>query len=56
MKERRKSVERRKKARRKLLNEKQFRTLIEKGKVSDKDERKWEERRNTKRRRKQIGV
>lgn len=52
MKEKRKKTERRKKVRRKLLNEKQFRTLIEKGKVSDYDDRQWAERRKTKRRQK----
>lgn len=56
MKEQRKKGERRKKERRKLLTEKQFRKLIEEGKVSKYDERAWEKRRKTKRRRKQMGV
>lgn len=56
MKERRKKRERRKKERRKLLTEKQFRKLIEKGKVSQYDEREWKNRRGGKRRKKQIGV
>jgi hypothetical protein len=56
MKERRKSGERRKKERRKLLSEKQFRKLIETGKVSSKDQRSWEKRRKAKRRKKQMGV
>ncbi|UCD18930.1 MAG: hypothetical protein JSU64_05750 [candidate division WOR-3 bacterium] len=56
MKERRKTSERRQKERRKLLTEKQFRKLIETGKVSRKDRRSWEQRRKKKRRKKQIGV
>ena len=56
MKEGRKSRERREKERRKLLTEKQFRKLIETGKVSKKDQRSWEQRRKTKRRKKQMGV
>ena len=56
MKERRKKSERRKKERRKLLTEKQFRKLIEQGRVSKYDEREWENRRKGKRRKKQIGV
>jgi hypothetical protein len=56
MKETRKKTERRKKERRKLLTEKQFRKLIEKGKVSKRDRRSWDERRKTKRRKKQMGV
>jgi hypothetical protein len=56
MKERRKKSERRKKDRRKLLTEKQFRKLIEKGRVSKYDDREWKNRRKGKRRKKQIGV
>lgn len=56
MKERRKKGERRKAERRKLLTEKQFRKLIEEGKVSKYDERVWKKRRKTKRRKKQMGV
>ena len=56
MKEQRKGRERRVGERRKLLTEKQFRKLIEMGKVGDKDKRSWEPRRKTKRRKKQMGV
>lgn len=56
MKERRKRSERRTKQRRKLLTEKQFRNLIEQGKVSKKDRRSYTERRKAKRRKKQMGV
>jgi hypothetical protein len=56
MKERRKKGERRQDDRRKLLTEKQFRKLIEEGKVSKYDEREWKKRRKSKRRKKQIGV
>ena len=56
MAEKRKAGERRKKQRRKLLTEKQFRKLIEEGKVSKADRREYEKRRKTKRRKKQMGV
>jgi hypothetical protein len=56
MPEKRKASERRKKERRRLLTEKQFRKLVEEGKVSEVDKRAWEKRRRTKRRKKQMGV
>jgi len=56
MKEQRKKGERRKKERRKLLTEKQFRKLIEEGKVSKYDERVWKKRRKTKKMGKNITV
>ncbi len=56
MKEQRKGRERRSGERRKLLTEKQFRKLIETGKVGKKDQRSWEPRRKAKRRKKQMGV
>lgn len=56
MKERRKRSDRRKKQRRKLLGEQQFRKLVEKGKVSDYDGRQWEERRKAGRRKKPAGA
>jgi ribosomal protein S8 len=56
MPEKRKTSERRKKERRRLLTEKEFRKLIEEGKVSKADRREWEKRRKIKRRKKQMGV
>lgn len=40
--------ERRKVRRRRPLNEEEFRRLIEHGKVTEEDRRKWQERRKTK--------
>ncbi len=54
--ERRKKTERRKKERRKLLTEAEFRKLIEEGKLGKNDRRTWTERRKSKRRKKQIGI
>ncbi len=54
--ERRKKTERRKGERRKLLNEAEFRKLIEEGKVIKDDRRSWTERRKSKRRKKQVGI
>lgn len=54
--ERRKRTERRKGERRRLLTEKEFRKLIEKGKLGENDRRSWIERRKSKRRKKQIGI
>lgn len=56
MAEKRKSGERRKKERRKLLTEDQFRKLIEQGKAIKYDRRDWGKRRKKKRRKKQMGV
>lgn len=56
MKDRRKARERRKRSRRKLLTEHQFRKLVEKGKLSKADQREWLERRKRKRRRKVMGI
>ncbi len=56
MAEKRKATERRKKQRRRLLTEKEFRKLIDEGKVSKADRREWEKRRKSKRRKKQMGV
>jgi len=56
MKDRRNSKERRRRSRRKLLTEKEFRKLVEQGKVSAEDLRKWRERRRKKRRRKVVGI
>lgn len=54
--ERRKKGDRRKGKRRKLLSEKQFRKLIDTGKVSKREKRSWSERRKTKRRKRQMGI
>ncbi|MGB9722045.1 MAG: hypothetical protein ACPL28_11285 [bacterium] len=54
--ERRKKSERRKTERRKLLTEREFRKLIEEGKLNKSDRRSWAERRKTKRRKKQVGI
>ncbi|MGQ9465523.1 MAG: hypothetical protein ACUVQ4_07460 [bacterium] len=51
-----KKSELRQKERRRLLTEEEFRVLIEKGKLSKNDRRKWLERCKSKRRKKQIGV
>lgn len=56
MAERRKSKERRKTSRRKLLAETDFRRLIETGKTSFADRRTWNERRSVKQRKKQMGL
>jgi hypothetical protein len=56
MRERRKSSERRTKERRKLLNENEFRRLIESGKATAADRRKWNERRGKKKRKRQVGI
>ncbi len=54
--ERRKKSERRNTERRRLLSEKEFRRLIEAGKLGKNDRRSWVERRGAKRRKKQIGI
>ncbi len=53
--ERRKKV-RRKVPRRRLLSEKEFRRLIETGKVTKEDRRLWKEQRRKPRRKVQYGV
>jgi hypothetical protein len=54
--ERRKKGERRKTKRRKPLDEKGFRKIIEKDKASPGDKRSWSERRKKKRRKRQMGI
>jgi hypothetical protein len=54
--EKRKKPERRKGDRRKLLNEHEFKRLIESGKVIKGEKRAWKERRKPKRRKRQVGV
>ena len=56
MKDRRKAHERRDRPRRKLLSEREFRKLVEQGKISKADQREWHERRKKKRRRKVMGI
>jgi hypothetical protein len=56
MRERRKTPERRTKERRRLLNENEFRHLIESGKATAADHRKWSERRGKKKRKRQVGI
>ena len=56
MVERRKQSERRKTERRRLLNEAEFRRLVEAGKLSKKDRRAWLERRGKKKRKRQVGL
>ena len=56
MRDRRNSRERRDRSRRKLLTEKEFRKLVEEGKLSADDQRRWRERRRKKRRRKVVGI
>ncbi|MEO0225560.1 MAG: hypothetical protein ABIL05_01260 [candidate division WOR-3 bacterium] len=52
----RRRVVRRKGERRRLLTEKEFRRLIETGKVTKDDKRSWQERRQKKRRKIQYGL
>lgn len=54
MKDRRKADERRARPRRKLLSEREFRKLVEKGKISKADQREWHERRSKKKRRRKV--
>ena len=54
--EKRKQAERRKEGRRQLLSEKEFKKLVESGKVTARDRRAWNERRKPKRRKRQVGV
>jgi len=54
--EKRKQMERRKGGRRRLLSEKEFKALVESGKVTARDRREWLERRKPKRRKRQVGV
>lgn len=54
--EKRRTAERRKAVRRRLLSEAEFRKLIETGKTSSRDHRSWTERRKPKRRKRQVGV
>ena len=56
MRERRKQPERRTQQRRRLLNEAEFRRLIETGKVTAEERRKWLERRGKKKRKRQVGI
>ena len=56
MRERRKKPERRTNDRRKLLNENEFRRLIESGKATAEDRREWKERRGRKKRKRQVGI
>ncbi len=56
MRERRKAPERRTKNRRRLLNENEFRRLIESGKATVADRRIWNERRCRKKRKRQVGI
>lgn len=54
--EKRKKTERRRVKRRKKLTEKEFRKVIEGGKVSTADKRAYGKRRKTKRRKRQMGI
>lgn len=56
MRDRRRAQDRRKRSRRKLLTEREFRKLVDKGKLSKADQREWAERRRKKRRRKVTGI
>lgn len=54
--EKRKQKERRHKDRRRLLTETEFKKLIETGQTRNGDRRAWVERRQPKRRKRQVGV
>ena len=55
-KERRKRTEVRRGEQRKKLTEKEFKKLIESDKISAADKRKYNKRRKTKRRKRQMGI